>query len=401
MEFDDKRDDLRNTREVNNLKKQRKRSRLGIKITIVVCVLAVVSVSVYGWYLYNNQNYSSYETKVMAERSDGTSTRYLTYNRGQVLKYSRDGAMAMDGDGNILWNGSYEFANPMAAVCNEYAVIADIGGMQACIYNGTDSGTMLEVYYPIEQAVIAGQGVVALLLKEETSDVIQIYNPYDSTNNGLLAEIPTNVQNDGFPTDIAISEDGTKLVTSMIKITGGAQENYVNFYNFSEVGENNLNRLVGARSFKEVTVADVAFLDNDTVFVSTENGFSLYSMKQLPNDVLDKTFKKDIRSLFTSDSYVGVILDNYSDKASYLLNVYSTDGSLVYERKINFEYSGAFLSGKEIVLHDSMNLEIYRLNGKQKYKGSFENGIADIMPVNNFETYIVMNQSTIYQIKLK
>lgn len=401
MGFDDKKDDLRHTREVNNLKQQRKRSRLGIKITIVVCIFAVISVSVYGWYLYNNQNYSSYEAKELAERSDGASTHYISYNKGQLLKYSRDGAMAMDGDGNILWNGSYEFANPMAAVCNGYVVIADIGGMQACVYNGSDSGTLIEVYYPIEQAVIAGQGVVALLLKEETSDVIQIYDPYDNTNKGLLVEIPTNVQNDGFPTDIAISEDGTKLVTSMIRIAGGAQENYVNFYNFSEVGENNLNRLVGARSFKDVTVSDVEFLNNDSVFVGTEKGFSLYSMKQLPNDVLDKKFKKDIRSMFTSDSYVGVILDDYSEEASYLLNVYGLDGKLVYERQVNFDYTGAFLSGREIALYDNMHLEIYRLNGKKKYKGSFENGISQVIPINNFETYIIMNQGTIYQIKLK
>lgn len=389
-------------REREQLKREMRRHRIGLIIVIVVCVLAVISVSIYGWYLYNNQNYESKEIKQLQERSDGGFVRYLSYNSGQLLKYSRDGAMAMDGDGTILWNGSYEFANPIVATCGSYVVIADEGGTQACIYNGQDTGRMIDVIYPIAQVSVAGQGVVALLLEDSTSDVIQMYNPYSNgSKTELLVEVPTNVQQDGFSTDIALSTDGTKLVTSMVRIVGGSQENYVNFYNFSEVGENNINRLVGARSFNDNTVNQVRFLNNDVVCVETSEGISLYSMKQVPNDIKDFKFKKDIKSIFSSDTYLGVVLTEESEDIGNYVTIYDFSGEKIYKQKIGFEYIGGYISGKELVLYGNSTIEITRLSGKRKFKGDFDTGITDVFPVDNFETYLVLDQSNIQQMKLK
>ena len=49
------------------------------------------------------------------------------YQNG-VLRYSRDGAAAVDRDGNEMWNGSYDMENPALDICEKYAVVADIQG---------------------------------------------------------------------------------------------------------------------------------------------------------------------------------------------------------------------------------------------------------------------------------
>ena len=41
------------------------------------------------------------------DRVDSSGAKYCDYN-GNLLKYSRDGISALDEEGNILWNGSYE-----------------------------------------------------------------------------------------------------------------------------------------------------------------------------------------------------------------------------------------------------------------------------------------------------
>lgn len=124
------------------------------------------------------------------------------YQNG-VLRYSRDGAAAVDRDGNEMWNGSYDMENPALDICEEYAVVADIQGKSLYVYNGSDSGTKLTTDYPILQACVSKQGVVAVLLEDQSSNVIQVYNPYDD-NKKLLVEIPTNVE-EGYPVSIDLS----------------------------------------------------------------------------------------------------------------------------------------------------------------------------------------------------
>ena len=62
---------------------------------------------------------------------------------------------------------------------------------------------------PIVRAKVARQGVVAILLQDKDSNVLNIYNPYSNAES-LLVEIPTNVSEEGYPLDFDISPDGRK-----------------------------------------------------------------------------------------------------------------------------------------------------------------------------------------------
>ena len=112
------------------------------------------------------------------------------------------------------------------------------------MYNGSDSGTKLTTDYPILQACVSKQGVVAVLLEDQSSNVIQVYNPYDD-NKKLLVEIPTNVE-EGYPVSIDLSPDGTGVICASICVTSGAVKSQVAFYDFTDVGKNT-NCLVGAQ----------------------------------------------------------------------------------------------------------------------------------------------------------
>ena len=237
------------------------------------------------------------------------------YQNG-VLRYSRDGAAAVDRDGNEMWNGSYDMENPALDICEEYAVVADIQGKSLYVYNGSDSGTKLTTDYPILQACVSKQGVVAVLLEDQSSNVIQVYNPYDD-NKKLLVEIPTNVE-EGYPVSIDLSPDGTGVICASICVTSGAVKSQVAFYDFTDVGKNT-NCLVGAQEYKDRIVAEVKYLDEDHAALFSEKGFSLWKNMKKPKQVFNMTE----RILYDYNWYV-LIYDHEMNQMA-LVFLYSDD----------------------------------------------------------------------------
>lgn len=89
------------------------------------------------------------------------------------------------------------------------------------------------------------------------SNLIAIYDPYQSGDT-LRVEVPTTVNNDGFPIDIALSHDGQKLVTGFLH-ADSVLENRITFYNFDEVGQNEINRQTGMVNLEETLISNVLF----------------------------------------------------------------------------------------------------------------------------------------------
>lgn len=115
--------------------------------------------------------------------------------------------------------------------------------------------------YEIKQADVSGQGLVALLLEDTSSDMINIYNPYDVSSK-LLVKIPTNVD-DGYTVCMAISPDGTSVVASYICIVEGNAESRVVFYNFPMWGKFRL--YCRSQNYQKALVTDAHFLSDDQV----------------------------------------------------------------------------------------------------------------------------------------
>ena len=174
-------------------------------ITSIVVIISAIICIIFYVFFEMNRTYGAVSVVNSINRADSSSVQYLEYN-GNILKYSKDGASALSLDGEILWNGSYDFKNPMAVTCGNYVAIADIGGKEIYIFNGNDTGTKLEVEAAVEQISVANQGVVAAILENDDEAQINIYDPY-STTEQLKVSISTSTDSDGYPVAIALSED--------------------------------------------------------------------------------------------------------------------------------------------------------------------------------------------------
>lgn len=379
-------------------KEQMKREKMKKIVPIVVLIVLIVGTVSFSLF-QTNRTYTNYTITGFIERADSNSVRYMEYN-GKILKYSKDGASAMKLNGEILWNGSYEFKNPYAAVCGEYVAIADIGGKEIVVYNGKDAGTRLSVKFPIEQIDIAKQGVVAVILEDDDRAKINIYDPYSITEQ-LKVSIKTSTDSDGYPVAIGLSEDGSKLVTSFINISKGILQSSLNFYNFGAVGQNSVDRIVGSRPMNKDIIVDVDFINEDTICAFSERGFYLYEMKETPQDLKEVKLEEKIKSVCYSKNHIAVVKENMGNQIEqYSVIVYDKQGEVVLEQEIDYRYEKIQLAEQEIIFYDETACNIMRFNGSEKFCCGFENPIIYFSNITSSDKYIMVNQENINEIRL-
>ncbi len=383
--------------DIKQYEREQKRHKRLMTLTIVTCTIAAIVLFVFILNSVINKYYTEFEVLTATPRKDSNSVQYKEYDKG-VLKFSRDGAAGIDAEGNILWNGSYDMNNPQADVCGDYVVIGDIGGKEWYIYNGTDSGTKYEETLSIVQVQVSRQGIVAVMLEDKDSNEIHIYNPYGDSQK-LLAEIPTNVSEDGYPMDISISDDGKKLVTTYFGVNQGVGESRVSFYNFDEIGKDKVNRIVGGVEFGETLVHNVEFIDNNTICILTENGFALYTMEELPEEIITEVFEKKIKSVAMGSNGVSFVLDSEEEgKQEFVL--YNLTGKKMLTKMIDYEYETLSMVGNEIVFLSDLEGIILRDTGSEKFHYTFFKRMEYIFGTNEKNTYIFVDEANIEKVKL-
>ncbi len=378
------------------LERAKRRHKVTMAFTVTVCTLAAIAIFVYIVNSFINKEYNDYEVLLSNPRQDSNSVRYMSYNQ-MLLKYSHDGASGINSKGSILWNGSYDMNNPQASACENYVVIGDIGGKELYVYNGTNSGILIEELLPIVQVDVSRQGIVAVVVEDRDSNEIHIYDSNDSGE--VLFRIPTNVSEDGYPVDISLSPDGKKLVTSYMAINNGTMESRVTFYNFGEVGKDKENRIVGSE-VGDALYPKVKFVSQDMVCLYGENGFKIFSIPELSDEVFAEVFTHPIKSIMYNSKYTGFVLEAYDQEDKYQLLVYDMAGRKILDRKINYEYDQVYFTENEIVFLANLSCTMMRFNGDIKWDYSFDKKMNWIFPTPEKDHYIFIDDMNIEQVKL-
>lgn len=390
---------LMTTIEMNGEKKKHPFGKIMLRLLIILIFLCAIGAAAYFAYTLYRDSYgtfSSYEVLEEIERSDGTSAQYMEY-KGLLLKYSRDGATAMDESGKFLWNGSYEMKDPIVDTCGDYVAVADRGSKLVHIFNASGAVNNITVDYPILQVQVANQGVVAVMMEEDNHIYIYLYK----SNGDIIWYADKPISLYGSPLSMALSNNGQKMVVASLDFTTGTVQTNTAWYNFGEVGMNETNNLVGGLSFEGI-VAKVDFITNNIVAIYKDGGFLLYNMEQKLDEtpIVETEFETTIQSIFSSSSYVGFVLDTAEDEYKYSVVVYDTAGNKVLEKGINFDYSGISMNGSDIVFYNYGECMILNVKGKIRFQCQFEQSIDAIFGASTNKYYLVTN-SSIEVIRLK
>ena len=373
-----------------------RRHKLRVSIFAVIAVAVIVAAVYIALRIMDNYQFSSYTVSGSVNRDDIESSKYVAFADGYV-RYSNDGISYYKSDGKVIWNQTYSMQNPKVKVCGSSIAVADIKGSSAYSFNENGQVGRIDTSMPILQVEVSANGKIAAVLEDNNANYINMYD----TNAEKIYSVKTTLSGDGYPLDISISSDAKKLIASFIKVSGDEIKNNVVFYNFSDVGKNETERVVGGFNYDDVIVGDVRFINDNLAVAVGENVISLYKIKEYPS--LEHTIKIDneIEKIFYSDQYIGMILDNSESGDPYKLKVYNTSGKEVFDTTFGVQYTDAKFDGKSVILSNATTFVLMNMRGKVLANIEFDMPVTDVMPTGTRGTYTLVNSKYIQTIKLK
>lgn len=385
--------DRQSLRDYGNRKKRYKRRRKAIICAVILIV--VITGGIYVLNLYNRQ-YQSLNVMNTTDTTAEDAAGYVEYGNS-IIKYSRNGVVAIDKNGKLLWNGSYELQEPLVDTCGKYVVVAGKGSNEVHIFNNKGLTGGFTTDFEILKVEIGSQGHVLVMMEDKNTNYIRLYD-VDGT---VIYEIISDIKTVGYPLDATLSYDGRKVVTSYISFSDSKLENIVSFYNFGEVGQNHTNQLVGCKIYEDgIIVPKVEFVNNDTVCVYTDSGFILFSMEQLPSEIIAQNVKGQIQSIISSEKYVGLVTQAEGTSSKNIV-LYDLAGKKILDKPLDFNYEKIYLSDGEIIMYDNMSCLIMKINGKIKFRYTFDSNIKAIYSANDLDQYFLADERAIKVIQLK
>ncbi len=357
-----------------------------IVVMVILCIVAGVLGGIFWYSRFAKLENTTVVWERQMEQTEGTFTGYASFGEN-VLKYTRDGASYIDASGKDIWIQSYEMNAPVVAVCGGYAAIADQQGNSIYICDQTGCLGVATTVLPISRISISSRGMVAAVVEDQLSSNVCYYQRDGSELEiyikGLLSSEDSQSDSGiGYVLDADLTPDGNVLMGSYFYVQGGQLRNRVAFYNFSEVGKNAVNRMVGGfhEIYENSMVARVACLSDSRAVAFADNSLTFYSLRDQmsPEMTLLVPVEEEIRSVFYNENYVGIIVYSASGEDEYRMDVYEADGTKAFSEEFSYDYSQAAVEGDMVFLYNEDSCRIYNHYGNLKYEGTFDYTIAKI-----------------------
>ena len=371
-----------------------KSRNLKIKVITIIGIVCALLLAIYLFCVY--RTYNNYKVRKTIKIETGTNSQYQAFGEF-VVKYSNDGISYINGK-ETIWNEAYEMKSPIVDVCGDYLAIADKNSNTIYIFNKKGKVGEVNTSYPIIKIEVAQQGVVAALLEEASANYIELY---DKEGN-LIVSHKSLLSENGFPLSFSISNDGEKMMTSYLSIKEGSTENQVIFYNFSNVGKDEVDRVVGTfNQYGETIVPAVYFVSNEDAIAIGDNVLTIYKMKEKPTIRKEIKFDKEIQKVFYNEKYVGLIFENSKGDTPYKMEVYSLSGEKIMSKEIEMNLDHVKFAGKNVLMYDDVTCELISLKGVVKFKHVFTKQLDAIVPMESTNTFLLMTKNKIEEISLR
>ena len=368
------------------------------KVTaLVLGILILIGIAVVAAYIYyQNKVYSDYEVLSSVERNDTSASEYAQF-QGNLLRYTNDGAVYTDTAGNLIWNQTYEMDQPMIETRGNYVAIYELGGTQVYILDTVNLQGSLHTTMPIQKVSIAAQGTVAILMENEGTSYLQLY---DKTGDQLAAG-ELHVQNSGYPLDLALSENGEKMAVSMLDIHGGTVKTVIAFYNFGSVGQNSIDKIVSSYKYESVVIPQIRYLAQDTMAAFGDDRVILFTGAQKPAESKVIELKDEVKSIFYNERQFGLVYDGEKGN-KHRLELYTLSGEKSQELTFDTDYTKVeILENGELCIQGDESCEIYNAKGICKFKYEFKEYLYKVLSGKMQTDYTFILEEETQKVKLK
>ncbi len=387
------------TEEISSKKKIRQKllKRIRARIYTILFVGILIAGAVTGYVFYEkNKVYTGLDVTERVVFAPATGTKIMEFD-GNIMTYSKDGAGARDREGNLLWNITFDMQNPLVAMAGKTVAFADYGGTRIYVQGSDGKGYEVSTDKQVRKLAVSDNGVVAAVLEDTNVTWIYLYN----ANGETVATFRTTMEKWGYPVDICISPSGEVVGVSYFFLDIGDVKSSVAFYNFGEVGQNNIDNYVSGYNYQDSLVPIVKFLNNDRAFALSSSRLSVYEGAHKPVNIKDALISDDVKAVFYDETHIGVVLANSGSQERYRLEIYSNKGELLHKKNFDFDFSDVVFGNDQFVIYGNDKIYVGTMKGMTKLEMEYDESIRLVIPTSSPTKFIIVTDSAIETVMMQ
>ncbi|MDR2044130.1 MAG: DUF5711 family protein [Clostridium sp.] len=374
-----------------------RRHRLTAFYRVLLVALALGILVVVVWLQHKNHIYTEYEIVRTLERESAGGATQIRLGDA-VLTYSKDGAHCTNLKGETLWNQTYEMQDILLAVCGDVLAIGEDNGRNIYVQSSKEKIGSFSANMPIRNLAVSAAGKTAVVMADTDSAYLKIYSPEGEG----LGEGEATMEQSGYPLALSLSPNGELMAVSYLYLDAGIQKTHIAFYNLGEVGGNFTDCLVSAYHYSDLFVPTVIFADDDTAFAVGDSRLMFYQGSQQPKSAGEFLFSgREVRSVFYSDKYVGLVFYSTQGEHLYEMEVYGMNAKRIGSYGFDTEYTDIFFEKDSFVIYNETECMIITLEGIVKYQGSFHKPVRLMLPAGLPYQYQLLTSRSADTIRLK
>ncbi|MCR4923479.1 MAG: DUF5711 family protein [Lachnospiraceae bacterium] len=383
--------------DINSFKKKLLRHRRLLTYRAIAIGVFILLVIIGIYFSYKKRVFTDYTVLKTIRYTEVPTADYKKFNNN-IVRYSTDGAFGFNMSNEMLWNQTYEMQNPIISIQGDYVAIGDYNGTKIYVMNSKGKQGEIDTTLPIHNFCVSGTGSVAVVLEENDVTWVRLFD----SKGEIIASDRTTMAQSGYPVAIALSPNGSLLSVSYLLLEQGNVTSSVAFYNFGDVGQNEIDNLVSGYNYKSTVVSYLKFMNDKTSFAVGDNKFMIYKGTQKPESTFELDIKdEEIKSVFNNENYIGLVFLEGTSEASYRLDVYNSTGDMVFTKKFNLEYTDILLNNDMVVIYNSSECLMYSMDDIEKFNGNFKNSVIEMVPGSSPTRYLLVSGSKTEEIQLK
>lgn len=340
--------------------------------------------------------YQDYDTVSSVSREKVSASRDLRMG-SSILTYSKDGAHCTNARGSVVWNQTYEFQDVRLAMCGNAAAIAEYDGKDIYVQNDERQISQITTTMPIRNVSVSANGHVTAVLDGGDMTVINTYDP-DGQN---IYSGEARMNSSGYPAAISLSPDGELLCVSYWFLDAGVVKTNVAFYNFGDVGENVNDCMVSAFFYTDTLIPQVQFMSNSAAFAVGDNRLAIYSGSYAPEEAASYLLNEEVRSVFYSDRYIGLVFRSENGEKAYRMDVYDASAGMVGSFYFDIEYTDIFFGQDTFTAYNETECLIMDMDGVEKFNGAFTRPVRLMLPLGGAYRFLLVTDDSFDTIQMK
>ena len=361
------------------------------KKTIIIgaIALAIVVLCMIGTYIARHFHYTDIKIVDSKEGFDSIS-EYVSFNDNVVL-YSGDGVSLLDSSLKTVWNYTATFSSPQYDACGKYFIIYDKNATQLAVFQKDGNAGAFSCDKTIAKAKCARNGCVAVLMSDESGDLLKYY----SKDGSKIAEISFDNKSQGYPVDFDVTDDGKGIIVSMERVSETGLSGDLLYYDLS--GDISGMSESASVSLSDNIIPSVNCMSDGRIAALLEDGFAVYSYNGDLKQVSKVDFEDEIVSAFFNDNNIGFIFDG--DTAKYKVIIYNTGGKSVARIDLDHSYNEAVIDVSRIIISNASQFSVFSTGGILKLSANSVDGdIQKIIRLGE-NKYLCVKQNSIEVIK--